>query len=550
MSFGLPLAARLAHSSAKDAVRLHRVRPVNWTVDLDDAGQIIRVVPHPKAVKGETPYQVLAPKEAKNRAGSIFPLLITDTASYVLGLEKVGGKKQNGRDKQLAYQTLLKQAVHLPLVCAVLRGANALTPERFGELAATAGAAEVSADDIITFRVAGQHPHDDPEVQAFWIDHVASAGGDKAEQVDSATGERGPLASNSPLITGIPGGMATLTWQSTNAPSMRRYGLTTLGLTQPTIERVAARLTELARDPLTSHQPKGSAFKVLHWLEGEGVDPWLSLTQPTPENVRDMLTAASRSAGEEALVNLAVVRGNSARLQVLDHAQVPLSVAARHAQRYLELTRDLPLWQAETALTYPGDKSAERLVAGLYLHVLTGQRLPSGLLPLLLNAWKRELKVTRAQRALTALLLEIPMQDPSTIPPHLANAYQLGRYAQVAHHVHRRANPSSALTVTDRFLRLMATQPTAAFAQMERQLASVLLGLRRSRPQLETVLGKELAAVTAPLTLPLPLRFSLEEQAAFMLGFEHERGARIEAAQIRKAEREMNAARAPQGDQA
>ena len=544
MSFAPPLAARLAQRTSQDTVRLHRLRPVNWTVDLDGGGQILRVVPHPKPVKGQTPYQVLAPKEAKNRASAVFPLLITDNASYVLGLDKADSKKQNGREKQRAYQELLEQAADLPVIRAVLHGAQALTAESF----TGAGPDGVTADDIITFRVAGQHPHDDPEVQAFWLTHVTSTGGEQREQVDSATGERGPLASNSPLITGIPGGMATLTWQSTNAPSMRRYGLTTLGLTQPTIERVAARLTELAKNPLTAHQPKGSAFKVLHWLEGEGVDPWLSLTQPTPEHVRDLLTAASRSAGEVALVNLAVVRGSSARLQVLDHAQLPLDVAARHAQRYLALTNDLPLWQAETALTYPGDKSAERLVAGLYLHVLTGQRLPSGMLPLLLNTWRRELKATRAQRALTALFLEMPMQNPAP-PPHLANAYQLGRYAQVAHAVHRRANPTTQQTVTDRFLRLLTLQPLHAFVQMERHLAGVLLGLRRSRPQLEMALIKELAAVTEPLTLPLPVRFSLEEQAALMLGFEHERAASIQAAQIRKAEQAMKAARPPQGDQ-
>ncbi|MDR6219955.1 hypothetical protein J2Y00_003566 [Deinococcus soli (ex Cha et al. 2016)] len=531
MTFGASLASRLVAFDRRGPqdVRLHERRAVQWTVVLDNDGTIIRVLPHPKPPKGELPHLVLAPREAKARGNTVAPLLLTDNATYVLGLNKEGARKVNGAEKRAAYLTLLEQAASRhPDLAAALTGVQALTSDHIPG---------VQSSDLITFTIGGRNPHEHSEAQHAWITQQRGQD-DLGNATDAVTGEASTLIANFPLLKGVPGGQHSLAFQSRNAKTFQRYGLSTLGVGASTAEATARAMTALASDPRTAHRVMGWDAILLHWLDHDAPDPWLALSDPTQEDVRAQLQAQAAGTGDEtATVNLAVVRGNGARLVVLDHAQMPLRDAARHAQTYLRRTDQLPLWQAERALENTGGRVQTHLLPALHRHALLGDPLPGSVQRLLLTHWRKNLRLTRAQRALLALTLpEITVQDVSTIPEPLRLPYAMGRYAATAHQVHRRANPGVSMTITDRYLRLLTTSPARAYGQMERTLQAVLRGVRRSKPHLHTHLSAALAQASTDLTLPLPTTFTPEQQSALALGYEHETARQIAEAQARKAE--------------
>lgn len=534
-SFGGSFTARLLDYDRRgpQEIRLHERRAVQWTVALDDTGAFLHALPHVKPPKGETPHLSLAPREAKGRGNNVAPLLITDNASYVLGLNSPGGKTANGTKKRAAYLQLLEQAAPLhPDLQAALTGLHDLRAEQLPG---------VQVGDLITVTVGGRNPHELPQAQQFWITQQRGPEGDPESgpgQTDAVTGQRGPLVQNTPLLKGVPGGKAVLAYQSRNATSFHAYGMTDLGVTASTAEAAARAMTRLAQDARTSHRVMGWDALLLHWLDTDEPDPWLALTDPTQADVQAQLQAQATGTGTEtAMVNIAVVRGNGARLMVLHHARVPLRDAARHAQTYLRRTGQLPLWQAERALESTAGRLQKHLVSALHRHALLGEALPVSVQVLILSHWRKNLRLTRAQRALLTLALpEITVTDDlSTLPEALRLPYTLGRYAATAHQVHRRANPGVSLTITDRYLRLLTTQPARAYGQMERTLQAVLRSVKRRQPGLHAHLTATLAEASAPITLPFPAHFTAEQQSALALGYEHETAQQISRAQARKA---------------
>ena len=108
------------------------------------------------------------------------------------------------------------------------------------------------------------------------------------------------------------------------------------------------------------------------------------------------------------------------------------------------------------------------------------------------------------------------MPGPDTLTPSpdpdLHQAYLLGVYAAQAHATHRRLNPGVGVTVTDRYLRLLAAQPDRAFALMQQHLQAVMKSARGQQRWLADHLAAELAQVlmhhTARLHREKPARMA------------------------------------------
>lgn len=520
--------------SAERRVRLHERRVPQWTVQVDRAGQVLGVVPHPKAGRGERPYAVLAPREAKGRTNTTAPLLITDNAEYALGVVRDGQSPARAAQRHAAYLALLEAHAAHPDVRAVLLAARTVDRARLPG---------VNATDLVTYQVGARNPHDDPDLQAAWVAFAGPPAG-ALDGMDASTGRRGPLAEFTPTVTGIPGGMANVVLHSTFQDTNVHYGLRTLGITQDAAEAAASTLARLARDPVTSHQVTGAPVKLLHWLSGDGpsADPWAALTRPGPEEVHAVLTAATPlHDAPDILVNVAVVTASSSRLRVLTYATLPLPEAAQHVSAFLRRTARRPLGELEAALSAPDRPAPPGLLTGLHLHALLGQPLPPAAQATLMRLWRRTLDLTPAQASLLALTLpELPMPDPdpdslsparlaphpaSALPrpadPDLRQAYLLGAYAADAHAAHRRANPGVGVTVTDRYLRLLATHPVRAFALMQQHMQAVLRNARSQAPGLAEHLSVTLAQAVTDITAPLPEHLTAAQQAALALGHQH-----------------------------
>lgn len=505
--FGPPLSALLlerAQATAGQEVRFHRRKQVHFTVELDQTGNVLRIVPHEKG------YQVFGATEAKARSGGVFPLFITDNAGYVLGIEKEGSRLKNAAQKRQAYLKLLEQGVRaeLPGLSAMFRAARELRPEQFP------GA---DASSVLTFRVDGQNPHESPEVQAFWIQQLS--GGEVQGGTCSVTGQMMPLATNSAGVRGVRGGMMSLASQSTHQESMRPYGLRTLGMGKETLELADRALSELAQGKETAYH-LGTQGTFLHWLSEKAPDPWEILTAPDQAEVHERLSA--EGAGHaDAVIHVALVRGSSKRLQVLMHATLPLSEAEAHAQQFRRRFSG-EMWQAERALRLTSDPKEQvppHLRLSLYEHALSGKPLPGTVMQRLVSQWRKKAALTRAQRELLALHFpEDAMNDPSLLPPPLAQAYFLGKYAATVHQLHLQVSPRVGQSAAERHLRLLTTMPDRGFVLMQRDIGNVLKGTK-SRPGLHYRLQERLSLATAPLTLPLPERMDTQQQAALSLGY-------------------------------
>ena len=524
-------AALAALGNENEGPRLHAYRAVRFTVELSTEGEVLRVITHPKATPDSPPYLALCPREAKARSGGIAPLLLTDNAMYVLGLDKPDARKTNGPKKRAAYLALLKQGEHLPLLQAARIGAEHLTPDLFQE---------ITAEDLITFRVDGVNPHEQPDVQALWISQALPQ--DRESGQCSVTGTHAPLALNSPLVTGIPGGKANLTIQSKNASAFIAYGLDNLGMAQETMEAVQRALNSLSRDPLHAWRIKGVDFITLHFTDGPGTDPWESLTEPGNAEISAALNAQAVTDSDTKL-HLLKLQGSAARLMLLDYRVLSLKEASRHAANYLRRTHGLELWKAESAMQEAGGKAIPSLINQLHALIFIGTPPGPDLRRHLLSRFNQNLKLTRPETLLLQLTFpEATMQDPQQLPPDQFQAYTLGQFLATCDDLHRQANPTAQQHVGDRYLRSFPSATERGFASVSEVLTSVISGLKPRKPGLAVHLTRRLSTATSKLQLPLPKRLNVDDQAAFVLGYLQEKDRQFTAMAERKAQKEKQSA--------
>ena len=524
-------AALAALGSDNEGPRLHAQRAVRFTVELSPEGEVLRVVTHPKPTPDNPPYLALCPREAKARSGGIVPLLLTDNAMYVLGLNKPGGKKANGLQKREAYLALLQQGQHLPILQAALHGAQQLTPDLFPD---------VTAEDLITFRVGGVNPHEQTDVQALWVSLALPQ--DRESGQCSVTGTQATLARNSPLVTGIPGGKANLTIQSKNASAFVAYGLDDLGMSQETIEAVQRALNSLSRDPLHAWRIKGLDFITLHFVEGPGLDPWGSLTEPTNAEISAALNAQTISESDTRL-HLIKLQGSAARLMLLDYRVLSLTEASCHTATYLRRTEGLELWKAESVMQDAGGKPIASLIHQLHALIFTAAPPSREWTRHLLSRFNQNLSLNRTETQLFKLIFsEATMQDPQHLPDDQYQAYQLGQFLATCDDLHSQANPTAQQHVGDRYLRSFPSATERGFASVSELLTSVISGLKPRKPGLALHLTRRLSAATSELKLPLPKRLNMDQHAAFILGYLQEKDRQFTEMIERKAQKEQQSA--------
>jgi len=525
-------------------VRLHADRVVQWTVNISAEGNVTGVIPHGKAAKGERPYLSLAPREGKGRSNNVAPLLITDNAQYVLGASKKGADEKSqlkSAAKHAGYLSVLKAASELhPDILAVSLAARSLSATDFPS--------PPTSEDLITFQVDGRNPHENPLIQKAWIDMVISDDAESGAEeegpsgTDALTGERSILASNGPLIKNLPGGEATLIYQSRNLPTFVNYSVKDLNVSRRTIEDLSAGLEMLAGDPATSFTQgkrdsvgdrKGSkawTYKMLHWLDdpAAGADPWLDLQSPSAEYLAGAMAGevGEREGDGDVAVNIALVRGNYKRVAVLAHHQTTLKNARRNADAFRKVAGDVPMWLMERALASKNGNPDHHHVQALLAAPMLGTPLPARLAWPVVDRWIQTRTLDRGEAAILRLSLTLPhpqeehIHNFADLPPVLKNAYALGQYAAKVHVMHQRVHPGVGQTLTDRHLRMLSVKPARTYGEMSLKVAVLLRGhARRKRSEADSMQA-DLGTATSLLTLPLETSFTLDQRGAFALGYD------------------------------
>lgn len=538
---GSATGALLAFARTLDRrVRFHEQRLAHWTVNVDRSGTVLDITQHLKPTRGAAAHTVLAPREAVTRGNLIYPLLITDSAQNVLGLPKEGKSLDKAQIKRAAHLRLLDEAAAcLPALRPVVTATRRLCPADFP--------APVKPEDLVTFTVEGESPHQWADVQAFWINSQLPQAHSSRVQYDAVTGAASPLTNKGPLIGKLRGGKNNLLYQSRNMSSARPYGLSDLGVGYETLEGASLALRALLACPERAFTLEGANTALLHWLDRPGDDPWTQLSAPPAAGslcAREAAAQAQRWSEEapgrgddRTRVHFMIIGESGSRLMIRDHQTAPLSGVVRAVSRFRQLAGGLPVLTVAQACGAGRNALTSSMLGALYLHAYLGQplaphvtawavtRLSRGasgapldhaglaVLRLALNLTPTE--VPTMDHALNATLLNLDLLSPERRAPYL-----LGLYAFYTHDTHHRLRPGVSRTLAERHFQMFFSQPLRAFGLVGLGMQGLLSRHKRRAPGAAQRIEKHLAAFTVSLgRVTLPDRLDQEQQATFLLAY-------------------------------
>jgi len=526
-------------------------RPVKWVIELDGDGRYLGCVPTSGGGRGRDRGAAhLVP--AVVRTSGVSPLLLADTPAYTLGR---AADDSRAAEKHEAYRALIE-------ACAATTGSAAVQAvSRFlashGE-GAVGDLPEVDPNDLMTFRVAGTMPVDEPAVQAFWAAHCA--GGETAPRQCVVCGQPKSIPGSLPvMVKRVPNGQTSgVAPTGLNAEAFESYGLTrgqTAGVCGDCGERFCKALNQLlaAED---SHLVTGPLVYVFWTREGPERSLLQLLSNPDPEAVRNLL--ASYRTGrlpsvEESAFYATALSASGGRAVIRDWLHTTVGAARSQLARWFGLLaqvdsqgqpgRPLGVYPLAAGLYHnPRKDMPPGVPATLVGAALHGRPLPAWLLSVAVNRCRAEQGVTYPRAALMKAVLVSTMSRKEDYmsalePQETAPAYLCGRLLAVLEDVQRQAVPGINATLVDRFFGAASTAPASVFGNLLSAAQPHLAKLRKNKKGAYYGLQERMEQVLAGLG-GFPRTLTLQEQALFSLGYYHERAAGRAAAQERRAQRE------------
>jgi CRISPR-associated protein Csd1 len=306
----------------------------------------------------------------------------------------------------------------------------------------------------------------------------------------------------------------------------------------------------------------GGDSQLVWWTLGEGtIDLNAVLGVDDPTSVHELLERVRRGSGavgtglEPDRFCALTISGNVSRVMVRDWIDLPLpaleaNVAAwfqdhelasgyQHAGPHYPLIRLVLAtgrWDAATSgYAELGAKHAQRppdITRHLLRTALLGVPLPSSLLAHLVTRVRTDRCMDDPRAALLRLLLTripnprteaTPMLDPANRDPAYVAGRVFATLESIQYAVSRDSQPNT--TFADRYFAGAITNPRVALVQ-GRQLATAWLKkIRRSAPGTAVALEKRLLELLDlfDAATGLPGQIDLQRQAAFLLGYHHQR---------------------------
>lgn len=547
---------------------------VSYELRLNDAGQLVRVVPllTEKTVGKKTvlaPRAMRVPAHVKRTAG-VSANLLCDNSSYLLGADEKGKPERAKQcfDACAALHHRLLDDVDSPSARALLAyfdswdpaqaATHPLLAEQWKEITGNA--------NLIFGYEAADHSHsfvnDDPAIQNAWQAHYndRSAGADTVQCL--ITGKQAPAALVHPSIMGVQGAQSSgAALVSFNAPAFCSYGHEQ-GENAPMSEYAAFAYTTALNRLLAdrNHCKHVGDTTILCWAEN---------AEPVYQDAMSMfLFGADEAAGiQESDVQAALKRlsagqtvpflekelspdqhfyllglaPNASRLSVRFFLRDTFGSFAQNLQKYAEEMaidcsekekfRTLPIWAVvnETTRTVPGQpaKPSPQLAGDLLRAVLTGGRYPATLLNGVTLRIRAEQTVTRGRAAvikayylrnypteLNKEVFTVSLNETTNVP------YLLGRLFSVLEAVQKAANPGINTTIKDRYFDAACAAPVMVFSTLLRLSQK---HLRKLNDGLATYYDKQITELMAQLPESgFPARLSLPDQGKFAIGYYHQ----------------------------
>lgn len=547
---------------------------VSYELRLNDAGQLVRVVPllTEKTVGKKTvlaPRAMRVPAHVKRTAG-VSANLLCDNSSYLLGADEKGKPERAKQcfDACAALHHRLLDDVDSPSARALLAyfdswdpaqaATHPLLAEQWKEITGNA--------NLIFGYEAADHSHsfvnNDPAIQNAWQAHYndRSAGADTVQCL--ITGKQAPAALVHPSIMGVQGAQSSgAALVSFNADAFCSYGHKQ-GENAPMSEYAAFAYTTALNRLLAdrNHCKHVGDTTILCWAEN---------AEPVYQDAMSMfLFGADEAAGiQESDVQAALKRlsagqtvpflekelspdqhfyllglaPNASRLSVRFFLRDTFGSFAQNLQKHAEEMaidcsekekfRTLPIWAVvnETTRTVPGQpaKPSPQLAGDLLRAVLTGGRYPATLLNGVTLRIRAEQTVTRGRAAvikayylrnypteLNKEVFTVSLNETTNVP------YLLGRLFSVLEAVQKAANPGINTTIKDRYFDAACAAPVMVFSTLLRLSQK---HLRKLNDGLATYYDKQITELMAQLPESgFPARLSLPDQGKFAIGYYHQ----------------------------
>lgn len=542
---------------------LYSETPVRYIVELDISGRLRYPRPtdtadssSPRTRRGQ---RRLAP--VVQRTVGIKPLLLADNAEYTFGLPRDETKRARTETAHHAYLELLDRCATGTNEPAVTAVRDFLHDDPVSHLDLPE---DFERGDAISFRVwdgtDAVLPIDLPLVQSFWAaTNNPELQGARVLQCLICGQERPVLDRLQGKIKGVPGGQTSGTSIiSANAQAFESYGLEA-SLIAPTCadcgERFTKALNELIAGPTTSLRISDAAVCIFWTREQVGFAWNTMLTDPKPQEVRDLLdglrSGRRRPEVDETAFYAAVLSASGGRTVIRDWIDTTVGEAQKALGR----------WFTRQAITGPnGEEPRYRGLVALagatvrelkdiapptprtLLHgALTGNPLPWGLLAQAVRRNRAEQRVTPVRAALIKLVLcsqERTEEEEYMVqlnPDSTDAAYCCGRLLAVLEDVQRAALGKINATIVDRFYGTASSAPLSVFSRLVRGAQPHLAKLRRDRPGAFRALDGRMLDVMSRLE-GFPTVLDLHQQGQFALGYYHQR-AHDRAEAIAAAER-------------
>lgn len=521
---------------------------IRWYIDLDKKGNLLGFT---ETEGGDARGKRLVAPHVQ-RTVAVEAKLLADNAEYVLGTPREKSKPERVERCHRAFVETVERCAEEtgePAVESVRRFLASLDPER---LDLPEG---FEPSDTLTFRVEETLPIELRTVQRWWAKATLGEGEEAGPDMECLIcGEVKAVERRLPVkLKRIPGGQTSGTaLVSANARAFESYGLEA-SLISPICRDCGEAFAKAANSLLQdrrSHLRAGPAVYIFWAAEGGEVPVADFLSEPDPEQVRELIAAAWTGKREATEIDpepfyAAALSASGGRVVVRDWIQTTVPRARENLARFFQFQSLLDPEQRDQPRSYGiyqlGGATVRELKdlhatvpQRLISFAINGGRLPDGLLYEAVRRNRAEQRVPRNRAALIKMILasQDPTLEESMTELDLENrdpAYLCGRLFAVLEEVQREAIPGAKATLIDRFFGSASAAPASVFGVLLRNAQPHLAKLRKdSSKKKQTAyyaLEKKLEAVTEHLEA-FPTTLNMRQQALFSLGYYHQRGAR------------------------
>ena len=544
---------------------------VSWSLELDEEGRLVQVVPVGLPdKKGKVTALAMKLPEMVKRSSGIAANFLCDNATYMLGVDSKGKKERTVEcfEACRALHERLLDDVQQPLAQAIVRffrqwdAANAETHPVIAPILS-----DLKTGGNLVFSMHGIFAQDVPEIRDAW-DRAYADRADAPHGRCLVTGEEGAIAVLHPSIKGVAGAQATgASLVSFNGAAYESYGRTEAqGLNAPVGARAAfaygAALNYMLR--VRDYHTRLGDTTLVYWAEGaerafstsfafimgeadESVDQ--TMLRNAVKDLRNGKTAVLDGVpmNPENPFYVLGLAPNASRLSVRFFLRDSFRHFAEnlHAhQERMEIVQpsfdkmeEIPIWQMlkETANLKSTDKKPpDDLVGEVMRAVLMDTPYPAALYAQVQVRLRAEQDVNRGKAAIIKAyllknvvqgrdmhpikeVLTVKLNDEATYVP-----YVLGRLFAVLEGLQQSANPGINTTIRDRYFNAACATPANVFPTL---LKLAQNHLNKLDGGLNVHYDKLLTSLCGRITESLPKHLSLEDQGVFQLGYYHQKQA-------------------------